>query len=856
MAELRTPPTAADRVEAAAPGALELAALLPQAARIEPRLLRAVRIHVLPHRSAADEADLWSSDLVELRALDGMVLRADVQEWLRQRGRAALLKQGQRAPVQVLARRLHQANELLRQHHAQLPPLVQLEEEIAWLAMAEPTPEPMIRQKLEMALAALVRDGRVGVARWAARALPRLPEAARAMPTAWQLSVASRDRMPAGARVAPLAAPSGLRVVDLAALAPHLGRTPLGVRRIGDRLELGAVGPGGVALMVPASEPRFVTLLSSDLARGLECAVPKGERVEATVGWAPLTVRAADGQRWELPDLSQQERGWLEQASVGFDVGKRGHALGTVLAPNQAVTARVGKDVPTLVTPAGKRVPVQLLGTSTHGKDEDALSHVTLPRELPTVEPLPLAGSVAEDARVVSLGLARDGTRHPVVGVWSDDPDRGATVRARTRVEPEGCIGAPVVVEGQLAGVVTGVSVERSSVADGDTRSVRLRVAQRLQALDTSRKVDSSRKATARPAITVDLLPAGNGTAILIGWGPADDRRHLLLDGGPRRTAKQVIERVWRAIGRKGRLELLAVSHADANSVEGATDLLLAGVPADDIWFNGPMTMNRSAPAPTRAVAAFEQAAGHQGRLNGAFRGEAVAVLPSGPLPRVALPGGATLTVLGPDPRSLAAASEAWQRAAARRDVLPEESSMPAETPAAGSKTQAASPVRRLGGDRSVNNAASLVLLFEYQGHSVLLPGDAHAAPLTAALRRLAEERDRAGLYVDVFVLPHCGSRGNVTPELFDVLEAGTYAISTDGSNFHHPDPETIELIAQRRPGCTLVFNYRSEMTGRWANPRFQAQHRLQVVLPQGPGGGVELKVGELVGPSRGSPYK
>ena len=230
MAELRTPRSAAQRVaaaERALPGALELAALVPQAARIERRLLRALRLYLLPHRHAADEADLWTSDLVELRALDGLVLRTDVQEVLRQRGRDLLQQRAPRGAAAPRAARLHRAHQLLLQHHANLPPLVQLEEELAWLAMVEPAPDEIVERRLETALAALVRERRVGVARWAARALPRLPPAALGTRTAWLLAVASSQQLPPGAGVT-LAAPARVAVVDLQALAPQLGETALG----------------------------------------------------------------------------------------------------------------------------------------------------------------------------------------------------------------------------------------------------------------------------------------------------------------------------------------------------------------------------------------------------------------------------------------------------------------------------------------------------------------------------------------------------------------------------------------------------------------------------------------------------
>ena len=55
------------------PDALRLGELVSLAARIEPELLRAVRLELTPFDAAA-EADLWFSPLVETRTADWIAL--------------------------------------------------------------------------------------------------------------------------------------------------------------------------------------------------------------------------------------------------------------------------------------------------------------------------------------------------------------------------------------------------------------------------------------------------------------------------------------------------------------------------------------------------------------------------------------------------------------------------------------------------------------------------------------------------------------------------------------------------------------------------------------------------------------
>lgn len=118
---------------------------------------------------------------------------------------------------------------------------------------------------------------------------------------------------------------------------------------------------------------------------------------------------------------------------------------------------------------------------------------------------------------------------------------------------------------------------------------------------------------------------------------------------------------------------------------------------------------------------------------------------------------------------------------------------------------------RLFGNDTGVANAASMAALVEVEGRTILLAGDARAETLEQSIKRLLDERAVRRLRLDVFVVAHGGSRRNITPELLDLVEVRTFVISTSGRMFQHPDRETIELIMEKQPTCTIAFNYRSQ---------------------------------------------
>src|SRR3954463_6405767 len=156
------------------PHALELATLASAAARIEPELLRALRLALVPRADSSAEADLWLGPAMSSRSVLFATMRPDVAAILRER----------------LARdreRLDAARRAIERVHRDAPPAIRAEEEITWRALADPQ-DPELARVFESVSSALER-GRTGLARWAARALPRMPEDARTSAPAWRVAL-------------------------------------------------------------------------------------------------------------------------------------------------------------------------------------------------------------------------------------------------------------------------------------------------------------------------------------------------------------------------------------------------------------------------------------------------------------------------------------------------------------------------------------------------------------------------------------------------------------------------------------------------------------------------------------------
>jgi kumamolisin len=283
------------RVPGPADGAAELAVLLSIAVRIEPELIRAIRLAVLPQVDVAAESDLWFGDLIGSRGPDSVMLRPELLPGLRGQLADRLAGSAPGDPIWSVGA-------ITTRIHASASPALLLEERVAWLAAAPGgAGRQAIEDELRTALYALQVQGRTGLADWVASAWTRLPESVRATKTAWQL------RQAAGAHVdmtrLPLeVVPEGIGVADLAGFVADVADVPLGVRLADGELEIGDIGapPGAAAVPTLDTDPRIIELLAGPGRAGQTIAVPRGGRRSVTTGPGPARLLTPRGLVYQV----------------------------------------------------------------------------------------------------------------------------------------------------------------------------------------------------------------------------------------------------------------------------------------------------------------------------------------------------------------------------------------------------------------------------------------------------------------------------------------------------------------------------------------------------------------------------
>ena len=96
----------------------------------------------------------------------------------------------------------------------------------------------------------------------------------------------------------------------------------------------------------------------------------------------------------------------------------------------------------------------------------------------------------------------------------------------------------------------------------------------------------------------IEMLPAGHGDSLLVAYGDPQAPHYVLIDGGPyyvyrnkKYVARKTLsKRMTQLVADGGRLELLVITHVDADHIEGAVRLLANRTPdlkIEDVWFNG-----------------------------------------------------------------------------------------------------------------------------------------------------------------------------------------------------------------------------------------------------------------------------
>lgn len=112
--------------------------------------------------------------------------------------------------------------------------------------------------------------------------------------------------------------------------------------------------------------------------------------------------------------------------------------------------------------------------------------------------------------------------------------------------------------------------------------------------------------------------------------------------------------------------------------------------------------------------------------------------------------------------------------------------------------------------DCSIENASSIAALFEYANKRILWLSDSVPSVIVESLFKYGYSEINK-LYCDIMLLSHHGSSSNNSLELFKMVEADKYIISSNGINkYSLPNKETIARIisSTQKVPINLYFNY------------------------------------------------
>lgn len=337
----------------------------------------------------------------------------------------------------------------------------------------------------------------------------------------------------------------------------------------------------------------------------------------------------------------------------------------------------------------------------------------------------------------------------------------------------------------------------------------------------------------------IELLPAGEGDALVVDFGRRGEARHILIDGGPIRSWSSVRARLLER--HDASYEAVVVSHIDEDHIGGI--LALLGDPdlrgrANVIWFNGYAHCggNSSVLGPIHGERLTQSIALGGFNWNQGFpnpptpgTGGPVVVRAGKPLPVVNLSDGARAVLLAPGPSQLQRLGRNWQKVVTAAGLVPgmgtggrggHVGKMPNRSPMLPAAvnhevlTRLAEPRRS---DSSAANASSIAFVLEYEGRRLLLTGDAQPKPLLVGLRRYAELVGEQRPRFDLVKLPHHGSGASVTMELLNAIDADRYLVSSSGEGYGHPDDSAIArlILGSARP-VTIIGNYASPQMLSW----------------------------------------
>ena len=333
--------------------------------------------------------------------------------------------------------------------------------------------------------------------------------------------------------------------------------------------------------------------------------------------------------------------------------------------------------------------------------------------------------------------------------------------------------------------------------------------------------------------LRLHVLAADYGDCLWVEYGNAASPHRILIDAGTPGTFSRLKPILEQVRGTTPSHELFVITHVDEDHIGGSLKVLgdsILSAQFKQVWFNGRKHLRETADeedfGPVQGEKLTKLILKSGLAWNHHFGYGPVARDSSGQPVTVDLPGGARATILTPSRTQLEKLLPVWDKAITAAGLNPEHSTVP-EPPADDEESFGPINIDQLAGTNTKNdtaaaNGSSIAMLLEYGGQSLLLGADAHPGDLLDGIYALTGGDP---LKVDVFKLPHHGSKANVTDDLLEAVDADVIVFSTNGQRFAHPDREAVARTIRHYSGkAKLVFNYDSSFTRIWRNTELQKQ--------------------------------
>jgi hypothetical protein len=187
--------------------------------------------------------------------------------------------------------------------------------------------------------------------------------------------------------------------------------------------------------------------------------------------------------------------------------------------------------------------------------------------------------------------------------------------------------------------------------------------------------------------------------------------------------------------------------------------------------------------------------------------------------------GALTITVIGPFPAELRKLREEWNKwldeSKEQHDRLRERMERDAGRLATNDFDRLRRAITLVSGelgDRAkvtTPNLASLMLLVEESGRTVLLTGDGHSEDVLTGLEKAGRLDAEDRLHADVLKIQHHGSENNLTPAFAKQITADRYLFCANGEH-GNPDTRIVQAIIDSRLGTKSLRSTHPNASGRF----------------------------------------